>query len=398
MAEVESETPWWLVALICAAGVLVAFQVGKAPAALPALRAELGLSLVTAGWIISIFNLIAALCGALAGIAGDRLGYRRMILLGLLLVSSASLAGAAAEGPALILGTRLLEGVGFILVVAAAPGLIVRLSAPAHRRIALGIWSGYMPTGIALILLLSPTIMAWAGWRGLWIANGVLVAAGCAVFLLATRRLPAGTATAERQPLSGLWRTLSAPGPLALGLCFAAYTFQYISLIGFLPLLLVEQEGLSQAAAVSLTALVVLTNVAGAMGAGWLLERGWRRAWLVVGTSLVMAACAPGIFDADLGNWTRYLLAIAFSAIGGLIPGSLIAGTPLHAPSPGLVGTTNGIVMQGSQFGQMTGPPLLAVLVSQFGGWHVAPGFLVAGAAATLLLGLWIGRLERARA
>ena len=45
--------------------------------------------------------------------------------------------------------------------------------------------------------------------------------------------------------------------------------------------------------------------------------------------------------------------------------------------------------------GQLAGPPVLAALVLHFGGWHVAPGFLVAGAAVTLLFGLWIHRLER---
>lgn len=376
------------------AGVLVACQVGKAAAALSALRADLSLSLVIAGWVISIFNLLTGLLGVLAGVAGDWLGHRRMILLGLALVSLASLVGAAADGPVLLLSTRFVEGIGFILVVVAAPGLIVRLSSGRELRLVLSIWSSYMPTGIALMLLLSPVLMTLGGWRGLWLANGVAVAIGFAAVLIATRHVPDSPGRGPR-PAEGLWRTVSSPGPLVLGACFAAYTFQYLPLVGFLPLLLVEEQGLSQAIASSLTALVVASNVIGTITGGWLLQRGWRRGGLVAGTAIAMGAFAFGIFNLELASSLRYGLAVAYSAIGGIIPGVLIAGTPVHAPSPQLVGATNGMVMQGSQFGQMVGPPVLAALVSMTGGWQVAPWFLVAGALVTLVLGLWIGRLER---
>ena len=46
-------TAWPVLALTVGAGVAAAFQVGKVPVALPLLRAELGLDLVTAAWVLS---------------------------------------------------------------------------------------------------------------------------------------------------------------------------------------------------------------------------------------------------------------------------------------------------------------------------------------------------------
>src|SRR6185312_16512564 len=67
----EHERPRWLVVgAVIGAGIAAAFQVGKAPVALPQLRATLGLSLVGAGWVVSMFSVLGALAGAMIGAAG----------------------------------------------------------------------------------------------------------------------------------------------------------------------------------------------------------------------------------------------------------------------------------------------------------------------------------------
>ena len=56
-------TRWGVVFLILFAASVSAAQLGKLPGALPEIRADLQISLVTAGWIISTFVLIGAFCG-----------------------------------------------------------------------------------------------------------------------------------------------------------------------------------------------------------------------------------------------------------------------------------------------------------------------------------------------
>src|SRR5690348_18367026 len=72
----EHHTPWPLVGLLIAAGMIAAFHVGKAPPALPSIRGDLGASLRQAGWLLSIINLVTACGGMAIALTADRLGHQ----------------------------------------------------------------------------------------------------------------------------------------------------------------------------------------------------------------------------------------------------------------------------------------------------------------------------------
>jgi MFS transporter len=98
-----ARTDWPLALVLVGAGVAGALQIGKAVAALPTVRADLGLSLGTAGWLLSVVNLAGALAGLLIGAAADRIGHRRAVLAGLVVTAVCGAAGgrtrdAAAAG------------------------------------------------------------------------------------------------------------------------------------------------------------------------------------------------------------------------------------------------------------------------------------------------------------
>src|SRR5690606_8970355 len=142
----RSETAWPVVWVIVAAGIAGAFQVGKMPPAIPALRAELGISLVEAGWVVSVFSIVGVASGMVAGAFADRAGHRRILLIGAWLMAAGSAAGAFADGFAMLLVARTIEGSGFIAVITTAPLMIAGAAAPRHGRLVLGIWTVYMPT------------------------------------------------------------------------------------------------------------------------------------------------------------------------------------------------------------------------------------------------------------
>ena len=53
-----AQTRWLLVWALIFAGVVAAFQIGKAPIAIPLIRQELGLSLTFAAWIIGVYAVV----------------------------------------------------------------------------------------------------------------------------------------------------------------------------------------------------------------------------------------------------------------------------------------------------------------------------------------------------
>ena len=88
----------------------------------------------------------------------------------------------------------------------------------------------------------------------------------------------------------------------------------------------------------------------------------------------------------DLPFAVRYAALLLFSAIGGLIPGTLFALTHRFAPSPAAISTTTGLMQQGSSLGQFLLPPLVALVVSGSGGWSAA--WLATGSLALVNVAL----------
>jgi MFS transporter, CP family, cyanate transporter len=153
--------------VVVLAGVSAALHVGKLPPALPVLRDALGITLVEAGFLLSLVQVAGMTLGLAMGAVADALGPRRTMVLGLAILCCASLLGGFSTTPAALLLLRAVEGVGFLLATLPAPGLIRRLVEPARLSRTLGLWGAYMPFGTALALLLGPAAGRPGGgcWR-----------------------------------------------------------------------------------------------------------------------------------------------------------------------------------------------------------------------------------------
>ena len=387
------DTRWGVVVLAVAAGVIAAAFFGKAPPALPALRAELGLGLVAAGWVVSIFSAMGMVGGMVAGLLADFLGHRRLLVGGLAAMVAGGVLGAAADGEMVMLASRFLEGLGFVTIAVSAPSLIAQASAARHLRLSLGFWSIYMPAGSSLTMVLSPLALGPFGWRGLWLI--VAAAAALLAVAVAASGHDSRPARSRFSPWPGIRLTVSRAGPWLLAACFTTYTLQWISLMVWLPSFLVAERASTIAGAAALTALVVAFNVPGNLLGGWLLHRNVPRWLLIAAASAVMGGCSLGIFSDAMADGVRYALCLVFSAAGGMLPAAVLAGAPVHAPAPKHLGTTNGLVVQGSNTGQFLGPPVVAALVAASGAWQSASWFLLVCAGAGIVLALVLRAIER---
>ena len=387
--------------LVILAGVVAALHIGKLPPAIPVLRDALGLTLVQAGFLLSLVQLAGMTTGVVFGVVADSLGSRRSMTLGLVLLAIVSALGGLAQGVAPLMLLRAAEGFGFLLVVLPAPGLVRRLVEPRRVSAMMGLWGAYMPLATALALLIGPLAIAAIGWRGWWWALAALSAA-MAVWL--RHAVPAGAGPAAAAPpspwLARLRQTLAAPGPWLVAMSFAMYSGQWLAVIGFLPSIYI-QSGIAGAAVGVLTAAVAAVNMAGNIGAGRLLQRGVAPSRLLTIGFVTMALAATATFagsgDAGLAPALRYAAVLLFSSVGGLIPATLFALAVRLAPSEGTLSTTIGWVQQWSALGQFAGPPVVAAVASATGGWQwtwVATG---ACSLAGLLLTAGLSRLSAQR-
>ena len=359
--------------VVIAAGVVAALHVGKLAPALATLQQALGISLLQAGFLLSLVQGAGLSLGLALGALADGLGGRRSLLLGLSTLSLASALGGAATsvGPLMIL--RVAEGFGFLLVVLPAPGLLRTLVPPVRLSAVLGLWGAYMPLATALALLSGPLFIDWLGWRAWWWA---LAALSVAMAWCVAREVPV-VPVAPMTPgkpaqgrLAAVRQTLAVPGPWLVAAIFASYSGQWLAVIGFLPTIY-TQAGVPSATMGLLTALAAAANIVGNVASGRLLQRGMAPLTLLLIGFACMAgaavlAFAPGAAPPAL----RYGAVLVFSGVGGLIPGTLFSLALRVAPGEGSVATTVGWMQQWSAMGQFLGPPAVAWVALWAGGWQ----------------------------
>ena len=383
-------TRWPAVWAVFAGGLVCGAYIGKVPPALPAQRLELGLTLVESGFIATTFNIIGLLVGMFVGVLCDRFGHTRLGLAGLAVMGLAGLAGATAWDYASLLLSRFFEGVGFILFAVAGSALMAACADDRERPKVMGLWSAYMPSGGSLAILVAPLFLAAWGWRSVWVTFSI-AAALC--FVLVWRMAPTpryGGVSSMKLALE----SLRQPGSIALALLFAFYVAQWTSVMIWLPTFLVDERGAAPALASFLTALMVLVNIPGNIGGGWLIARGVRRGMLILAAAAVMVVTDAVMLSSALPDALRFLAVLVFSCCAGAIPGAIFTGVVVHAKTPQHVGTTNGMVMQTSQAGQFLGPIVLAWLASRFGGWGASLWAMLAFAGACALCGYAVLRIE----
>lgn len=377
-------TDWRAVAVVVAAGVIVALQVGKGIITLPALRADFALGLEAAGWVISIFAFLGVFGGIPAGVAVSRFGDRFLCVAGLLILALGGLMSATAGSFAVLLTGRIIEGLGFILATVAAPALLQRIVVPRDRDFVFGLWSTFMPAGMTIALLCGALI---EGWRGFWLLNAGLTAiAALLVAIIVPRQGTRASVLAWSALARDGWTTLISPGPLLLAITFAFYSLLYFALASFLPILLVERMAVSPAVAGILSAIVIAANVPGNLAAGMLLGRGITSRWsLMAATTIIMGLTGMAIFLAPLPPLLIFLLCVVFSGVGGLLPATAMTAAPLLVSASRLAPMGLGLMMQGSSLGQVVAPVTVGAVVDA-AGWPAAawPVAIAAGLALVL--------------
>lgn len=385
-----------IIALAVVAGVLGAFQFGKASISLNLIQDDFGVGLSSASLLVSVFGLCGATLGFALGSFARHSGVERAAVAGLVLGACGGLLGSIAPSFMSLLASRGVEAVGFLCVQVSAPTLVAAHARLEDRWLAFGIWGAYMPFGQALIIAVAPAILGSGGWRGLWLANAVLMASLALLAYLVLMRGRNRIPTVARAPRGR--RVLPRPpgDTLSLGATFMTYTFQWITIASFLPSLYLG-SGISLASAGPLTAAVLGVNVFGNLAGGVCARIGVPRWKVIFVASLVMGAGGLAIFSASFPFWASFICAVVCSGVGGAIPATVQIAVPHSIDSPDQMAAANGTVVQIAQIASTMGPVLIGVVVSLTGGWEAVGPILATVAVTGSLLSLRLRRIERRR-
>ena len=364
-------------------GVFSAAQLGKMSALAPVVAADLALSLTTVAAAISLLEAGGALLGAVAGLLALKLGLRRTLLGGLACLAAAGFGTAFAQGAVGLIGWRLLESLGHLGIIVTVPVMIATVAGPSVR-VALALWSSFVPVGLAL--------GAW-GWGGLgalmsWRA-AMAVSGGLALVALAAcawARSPAPAPSSAEAPVAPATTASTAAGrfgrgPSCLAMCFGCCTLYEVGLLALLPSFLVQRAGASAALAAHWTAVASVAAVLGSLVAAVLARRHVAPLAPMLVTAGLPGLMLFGVFVGAPVLLPVALVATVLNAIAGVCFSLAFAWLPAVAGGPAGMVRANGLIAQFGAGGALAGPPLMAACVERWG-W---PAAAVAGAAFALL-------------
>ena len=181
-----------ILALLSFAMMIVSLDQYIVVVALPDIGRDLGYSPHTLQSVVSAYAIASSGFLLLGGRASDRLGRRRVLLVGLSLYLIASLGGGLASSAAEQLTARAVQGLGGALVFPSTLALInVMFREGPERNRALGIWAGAGAAGLVIGVLLGGVLTSAFGWRAVFFVNVPLAGlALIAVLMLIDRDAP----------------------------------------------------------------------------------------------------------------------------------------------------------------------------------------------------------------
>ncbi|MFJ9727606.1 MFS transporter [Streptomyces sp. NPDC101209] len=163
---------WTALGVLMLPLLLVSMDVSVLYFAIPAISADLEPSGTQQLWIFDIYAFVLAGLLMTMGSLGDRIGRRRLLLLGAAAFGTASLIAAYADSAETLIAARAVLGVGGATLMPSTMALIrTMFTDPAQRAKAIGLWSGVMTAGIALGSVLSGVLVQYFWWGSVFLVN-----------------------------------------------------------------------------------------------------------------------------------------------------------------------------------------------------------------------------------
>jgi MFS family permease len=332
------------------------------------------------GLAMGIYGLTQGVLQIPFGMASDRFGRKKVILIGLVIFALGSfLAAMATTVPWLIAG-RSLQGAGAIS--AAVTALLADMTRDAVRTKAMALVGASIGLMFAVSLVLAPWLVSQIGLSGLFALTGAMVIGCMAVVVWGVPPEPALVASPTSR-LHGLKEVLTHADLLRLD--FGAFILHAVQLAMWVavPVMLV-QAGLDKAAhwQVYLPAVVLSFVLMGALFA--LEARGYLRAALLGSVILILGV--------QLGLWWALQQQPSVWLLGALLFVFFVGFNVLEASQPSLASRMAPAHARGAALGVYNTVQSLGFFVGGFGGGWLAKhyGFEALFIGCTVLMALWL--------
>ena len=273
---------WLALVVLCAGMLMIVLDATIVNVALPSIQRDLGFSQSALAWVVNAYLIPFGGLLLLAGRLGDLVGRKRVSLAGLAVFTVASLLCGLSGSRELLVGARLLQGVGGAMTSTVILGVIVTMFPEAREQArAIGVFSFTAAAGGSVGLLAGGVLTQAVSWHWIFFVN---LPIGVAAAVLAQRLI-------ARDPGIGLRRGADVPGALLVTSAL---------MLGVYAIVQARDAGWTSAPTLGLGAAAVLLMagffVRQALAANPLLPLGLFRSRSVSGANVVQMLMVAGIF------------------------------------------------------------------------------------------------------
>lgn len=167
----EENRKWWTLASVAFALFMIMLDNTIVNVALPAIQSDLGIGVSELEWVVTGYALSFAVLMLTGGKLADMFGRRRIFLVGLAIFTVSSFFCGLAGTAELLIGARVVQGVGSALMMPATLSIITATFPPRERGAALGIWAGVSAMALAIGPLVGGLITEHVGWNWIFYVN-----------------------------------------------------------------------------------------------------------------------------------------------------------------------------------------------------------------------------------
>ena len=337
-----------------------------------------GESLTLVGLALGAYGLTQAMLHLPFGMASDRFGRKRVIILGLIIFAAGSFLAASANDIYWTIAGRALQGAGAIS--AAVVAFVADLTRDEHRTKAMAIIGASIGLAFAISLVAAPGLYRVIGMEGIFILTGVMAIVGIWVTLQVVPSEPATRRTAAiGTPRKRLREIVLDPQLLRLNLGIFTLHLTQMAMFVVVPHALIQYGGLPVADHWKVYLPVVVGSFILMVPPVLAAERRRQLKSVFLGSIAVLALVEIGF--AGFGK--------SFAVIVGLLLAFFVAFNILEASLPSLVSRVAPVSARGTAIGIYNTTQSLGLFAGgALGGWlaqHFGAGAVFAVSAALVI-------------
>jgi EmrB/QacA subfamily drug resistance transporter len=183
----EDNRKWWTLGAMCFALFMVMLDNTVVNVALPSIQRDLNAQISALEWVINGYTLTFAVLIATGGRLGDIFGRRLMFMAGVVIFAVTSATAGIAQDPAMLVGSRAIQGVGAALMMPATLSIITHTFPAAERGKAIGTWAGVSALALSIGPVVGGFLTEYVSWRAIFFINLPVAAAAIVATIFAVR-------------------------------------------------------------------------------------------------------------------------------------------------------------------------------------------------------------------